>query len=138
MSVTDLNIAYVGGGSRDWARKLMMDLALCPDLSGHVALYDLNVEAARLNERLGTWLQDQPGVVSKWTYSTEVSLESALTGADFVMLSIQPGTLPNDGRRDRHCRDARYVLPGGGYHRRTRLGARTTLGHHLRGLRPCH
>ncbi len=89
----ELKIAYIGGGSREWARKLMMDLALCPDLTGEVALYDIDVESARLNECLGTWLQDQPGVLSRWRYCVVSKIEEALSGADFVVLSIQPGSL---------------------------------------------
>lgn len=89
----ELKIAYIGGGSREWARKLMMDLALCPDLTGQVALYDIDLESARLNERLGNWLQDQPGVLSRWSYCVEPKLDEALRGADFVVLSIQPGSL---------------------------------------------
>jgi len=89
----ELKIAYIGGGSREWARKLMTDLALCPDLTGQVALYDIDMESARLNERLGNWLQDQPGVVSRWRYIAVPTLKEALQGADFVVLSIQPGTL---------------------------------------------
>jgi galacturan 1,4-alpha-galacturonidase len=89
----ELKIAYIGGGSRQWARKLMMDLALCPDLTGQVALYDIDVESARLNERLGNWLQDQPGVLSRWRYCVVTALDEALRGADFVVLSIQPGAL---------------------------------------------
>ncbi len=89
----ELKIAYIGGGSREWARKLMFDLALCPDLAGQVALYDIDVPSARLNEALGNWLQEQPGVVSAWRYTAVERLEEALRGADFVVLSIQPGTL---------------------------------------------
>ncbi len=89
----ELKIAYIGGGSREWARKLMFDLALCPDLTGRVALYDIDVESARLNEQFGNWLQEQPGVVSRWRYETSATLDGALRGADFVVLSIQPGTL---------------------------------------------
>jgi galacturan 1,4-alpha-galacturonidase len=92
-SANDLKIAYLGGGSREWARKLMMDLALCPDLNGRMALYDINMEAALSNEKLGNWLQDQPGVVSRWKYEAVPTLEGALRGADFVVVSIQPGTL---------------------------------------------
>jgi len=44
--ITPLKIAYLGGGSRDWARKLMIDLALCPDLTGQVALYDIDMDSA--------------------------------------------------------------------------------------------
>lgn len=89
----ELKIAYIGGGSREWARKLMFDLALCPDLTGQVDLYDIDMESARLNERLGTWLQGQPGVVSRWRYRAVPALDQALQGADLVIMSIQPGSL---------------------------------------------
>lgn len=89
----ELNIAYVGGGSREWARKLMFDLALEPVLGGQVLLYDINFEAAQLNEQLGNWLQGQQGVVSKWSYRAVPTLEESLQGADLVVVSIQPGTL---------------------------------------------
>jgi alpha-galactosidase len=93
MSISELKIAYLGGGSREWARKLMFDLALCPELSGQMALYDIDLDSARLNEQLGNWLQEQPGVVSRWHYRAVSALEDALREADFVVLSIQPGTL---------------------------------------------
>ncbi len=88
-----LKIAYIGGGSRDWARKLMIDLALCPDLTGEGALYDIDLEAARLNEQLGNWIQSQSGAVSQWRYTAVTHLREALHQADFVILSIQPGPL---------------------------------------------
>ena len=88
-----LKIAYIGGGSREWARKLMFDLALCPDLTGEVALYDIDMEAAHLNEQLGNWIQEQPGVVSSWHYTAVSTLPEALKDADFVIISIQPGPL---------------------------------------------
>jgi galacturan 1,4-alpha-galacturonidase len=88
-----LKIAYIGGGSRGWAHILMNDLALCADLSGEVDLYDIDLEAARLNEKLGNWLQTQPGVCSRWDYRAVESLPEALQGADFVFISIQPGPL---------------------------------------------
>ena len=88
-----LKIAYIGGGSRDWARKLMIDLALCPDLTGEVALYDIDMDSARLNEQLGNWMQTQSGVVSKWHYTAVSTLRETLHDADFVVISIQPGSL---------------------------------------------
>ena len=88
-----LKIAYIGGGSRGWAHILMADLALCPDFEGEVRLYDIDLQAARLNEKLGNWLQDQPGVVSRWHYRAVEGLTQALKGADFVFISIQPGPL---------------------------------------------
>lgn len=93
MSPISLKIAYVGGGSRDWARKLMVDLALCPDLTGQVALYDIDMESARLNEQLGNWMQMQAGVMSRWRYLAVPTLTEALQDADFVVISIQPGSL---------------------------------------------
>jgi galacturan 1,4-alpha-galacturonidase len=93
MTPFHLKIAYIGGGSRDWARKLMIDLALCPDLTGEVALYDLDLESAHLNEQLGNWMQSQPGVVSRWQYRAVSTLTDALQNADFVIISIQPGSL---------------------------------------------
>ena len=88
-----LKIAYIGGGSRDWARKLMIDLALCPELMGEVALYDIDVDSARLNEQLGNWIQGQPGVMSSWRYTAVSTLQETLREADFVIISIQPGPL---------------------------------------------
>ncbi len=89
----EIKIAYIGGGSREWARKLMIELAICPDLTGQVALYDIDLESAKLNEQLGIWLQHQPNVVSQWRYTAVATLSEALNGADFVVISIQPGTL---------------------------------------------
>ena len=88
-----MKIAYIGGGSRQWARNLMMDLALCPDITGVVDLYDIDYQAAQLNETLGNFLQTRPGVVSKWNYRVVKSIEEALTDADFVVVSIQPAPL---------------------------------------------
>ena len=95
MTPTCLKIAYIGGGSRDWARKLMIDLALCPDLTGEVALYDIDMDSAYLNEQLGNWMHAsrQPGVVSQWHYSAVSTLRQTLHKADFVIISIQPGSL---------------------------------------------
>jgi alpha-galactosidase/6-phospho-beta-glucosidase family protein len=93
MATTEIKIAYIGGGSREWARTPMFGLALCPDLGGQMALYDADMDAARVNEQLGNWLQTQPGVVSRWKYLTVSTLSDVLRGADFVVLSIQPGPL---------------------------------------------
>jgi len=92
---TPLKIAYIGGGSRDWARKLMIDLALCPDLTGEVVLYDIDMDSARLNEQLGNWMHasQRPGVLSHWHYVAVPTLREALQDADFVLISIQPGSL---------------------------------------------
>lgn len=87
-----INIAYIGGGSRGWAWRLMTDLALEKDLSGTVRLYDIDFEAAKTNEVIGNKLSSKPEVVGKWKYVAVESLDEALYGADFVIISILPGT----------------------------------------------
>ena len=90
--VTDIKIAYVGGGSRGWAWKLMSDLASADDISGSVDLYDIDYEAAEHNEIIGNRFNDLKDAKSKWTYRARKTLGEALTGADFVIISILPGT----------------------------------------------
>lgn len=89
---TNLNIAYIGGGSRGWAWGLMMDLAMDGQLCGTVRLYDIDHEAARRNQIIGSRISAHPDAVSRWTYTVADSLQTALKGADFVIISILPGT----------------------------------------------
>ena len=88
----DVNIAYIGGGSRGWAWGLMSDLALQDVLSGTVRLYDIDNDAATANEIIGNRLNDMKGSKSEWKYIACGSLEETLAGADFVVISILPGT----------------------------------------------
>jgi len=88
-----IKIAYIGGGSRGWAHIMMNDLAQCLDINGEVYLYDIDLEAARLNQTFGNWIQEQAGVRSRWEYRAVETLDAALKNADFVFLSIQPGPL---------------------------------------------
>ena len=90
--VSDIQIAYIGGGSRGWAWTFMTDLALDDEISGTIRLYDIDAEAARANEVIGNRLSARPDVAGKWKYETVYSLQEALTGADFAVISILPGT----------------------------------------------
>ena len=90
--VSDLRIAYIGGGSRAWAWTFMTDLAMDPSLSGTICLYDLDEQAAKRNETIGNRMSGREDVPGKWRYQTCRSLQEALTGADFVVISILPGT----------------------------------------------
>lgn len=90
--MTDINIAYVGGGSRGWAWGLMSDLAAEEQLSGTVRLYDIDEEAAKNNEIIGNSLYDRDDVKGKWRYKAVGSLAEALIGVDFIIISILPGT----------------------------------------------
>ena len=90
--VEELKIAYVGGGSRGWAWGLMSDLAQADDIHGTVALYDIDYEAARHNEIIGNKFTALPEAKSEWKYGACEKIEDALSGADFVVISILPGT----------------------------------------------
>ena len=90
--VEELKIAYIGGGSRGWAWGLMSDLVSASDISGEVALYDIDFEAAKHNEIIGNKYNDAEGAKSHWSYTAYESIGEALSGADFVVISILPGT----------------------------------------------
>lgn len=90
--ITDLNIAYIGGGSRGWAWTFMTDLSMDDSLSGTIRLYDIDEEAAKHNEIIGNHLTERPDTIGKWNYTTCKTISDALTGADFVVISILPGT----------------------------------------------
>ncbi len=90
--VTDLQIAYIGGGSRGWAWAFMTDLSLDDSMSGTIRLYDIDEEAAKNNEIIGNRLSSRDDAPGKWQYETCRTLREALTGCDFVVISILPGT----------------------------------------------
>lgn len=90
--VSNIKIAYIGGGSRGWAWGLMSDLAACGDISGDVYLYDIDYEAAQHNEIIGNKFKDAEGAKSIWNYHAAKTPKEALTDANFVIVSILPGT----------------------------------------------
>lgn len=90
MTGVPVNIAYVGGGSLNWATKLMADLAHDTTLAAHVRLYDIDhpsaVRNAIIGERFSSISQGTPA-----TYQVAYSLQEALFAADVVVVSILPG-----------------------------------------------
>lgn len=88
----NIRIAYIGGGSRGWAWGLMSDLTSCDDISGEVLLYDIDFQAAKNNEIIGNKFNSADGAKSHWDYKAVETISEALTGADFVIISILPGT----------------------------------------------
>lgn len=88
----NIKIAYIGGGSKAWARVFMTDLALAEGLCGEIALYDIDIPAAELNRRIGDRINKNPNTASKWNYIVYEKIGDALDGADFVACSILPGT----------------------------------------------
>jgi len=87
-----VKIAYIGGGSRGWAWALMSDLAVCTDMSGDVYLYDINYQAAKDNEIIGNMFNGLEDTKSTWNYHAVETAKEAYENADFVAISIQPGT----------------------------------------------
>lgn len=88
----EVKIAYIGGGSRGWAWGFMSDLAVVEDMCGSVYLYDIDAEAAKKNEGIGNQVREVEGCKAPWNYVAVDSIDVALTGADFVIISILPGT----------------------------------------------
>lgn len=99
--VSDIKVCYIGGGSRGWAWKFMTDLAMEPKMSGTVKLYDIDFNAAKCNESIGNKITEMEETVSAWKYEAVSTLEDGLRGADFVIISILPGTF-KEMRSDVH------------------------------------
>ena len=97
----ELNVAYIGGGSRGWAWGFMMDLAMDADMCGTVRLYDIDRAAAERNEIIGNRISAHPDAASRWKYEVSNTLEDVLRGADFVVISILPATF-EEMRSDVH------------------------------------
>lgn len=100
-----LKITYIGGGSRGWAWQLMSDLALEADLGGEVVLYDIDENAARINQHIGNALSELPCSKGHWRYTCCSHLEEALQDCDFVIISILPGTF-DEMESDVHAPEA--------------------------------
>ncbi len=87
----EVKIAYIGGGSRYWAYELMSDLALCPEITGELVLYDIDHSAAATNVKVAEDIFGRPESKTKFRVSAAKRPQDALKGADFVVCSIEPG-----------------------------------------------
>ena len=87
-----IKIAYIGGGSKQWARTFMSDLAISEGLDGEVWLYDIDKVSAERNKKIGDLIAKNPQSIAKFKYIVAEKLADALTGATFVIISILPGT----------------------------------------------
>lgn len=93
-SVQDVNIpvkiAYIGGGSLNWALGLMADLAHDTRLAADVRLYDIDIASATRNAKVGQRFAEVSNGAPA-TYSVSSTIGEALEGADLVVVSILPG-----------------------------------------------
>lgn len=97
-----IKICYIGGGSKNWARTFMTDLALTEGLAGEIALYDIDLDAARINAKIGGHINEDEKTLSKFNYVVYKDLPDALKGSNFVIISILPGTF-KEMRSDVHA-----------------------------------
>lgn len=97
-----IKICYIGGGSKNWARTFMTDLALTDGLAGEIALYDIDLDAARINAKIGGYINEDEKTLSKFNYVVYKDLPDALKGSGFVIISILPGTF-KEMRSDVHA-----------------------------------
>ena len=89
----EIKIAYIGGGSQGWAPALFTDLALCEQLTGALALYDIDRRGAEFNVTVARRFFDHPDARTRFAVSVEATPAAALKGADFVVMSIEPGPI---------------------------------------------
>jgi alpha-galactosidase len=89
----DIKIAYIGGGSRNWAHFVIKDLALCPHLKGELALYDIDRPAAQANVKAADAIFGHRDAVTAFRTTAAKTAREALKGADFVIMSIEPGPI---------------------------------------------
>jgi alpha-galactosidase len=88
-----IEIAYIGGGSTQWAFLLMRDLALQAGMDGELRLHDIDAARAQRNVGLAPRIFGHKDARSRWTARLAPRLEEALDGAHFVVLSIEPGPM---------------------------------------------
>lgn len=88
----DVKISYIGGGSRGWAWTFMSDLSQNKDMSGTVYLYDIDYTASQDNEKIGNAIPFSNEGADSFRYKAVRTYREALEGADFVIISILPGT----------------------------------------------
>ncbi|MEG0615353.1 MAG: alpha-glucosidase/alpha-galactosidase [Oscillospiraceae bacterium] len=93
MKNKDITIAYIGGGSMNFGWKFIGELSGDEELSGMVRLYDIDKQLSLANEVIGNKMRENPSCKSKLVYLATDTLEEALRGADFVILSISQGTM---------------------------------------------
>ncbi len=105
--LTEIVVAYIGGGSLNWAQVLMSDLIHDGTVGGEVRLYDIDQDAAARNAVIGNRMSEAAGLALR--YTAPETLGAALTGADFVVVSILPGSF-DDMAKDIELPEAEGIL----------------------------
>ena len=85
-------ICIIGGGSRQWAIRFLMDLSLQDKIGAHVALYDIDRKAADNNKEVAERIFRINGK-SHLSVSVASTLDEGLKGVDFIIIAIEPGCI---------------------------------------------
>jgi alpha-galactosidase/6-phospho-beta-glucosidase family protein len=87
-----IKLAFVGGGSYQWAPRIIKDIMLKKDLEA-IAFYllDKNLESARTIQKLGEKMNGD--LKTNHTFIATSSEEEAFDGCDFVIICISTGGL---------------------------------------------
>ena len=99
----EIKLAIIGGGSRLWAIQFLKDVTLQDKLRVNFSLYDIEKQAALNNVAVGNEIFKANNKEGQFTISVEDTLEDSLKGADFVIITIEPGIMD--------CRYGDLVLP---------------------------
>lgn len=86
-----VKIAIIGGGSYGWTHKIVSDLCLQEDLEGEIMLEDIDPEPLKLTAPLAKMISERAG--GRFSVSSTTDQTEALTGADFMILTISTGRL---------------------------------------------
>jgi len=91
--MNNITVTYIGGGSRAWAQKYFCDFLLQDKINGVIRLYDIDTESACNNKKYFDCLVNshKDKLKSNWECIVYNSLDEALFGTDFVIISILPG-----------------------------------------------
>jgi len=92
-----ITITYIGGGSKAWAHKYFADLLTQSKLEGELRLYDIDLPAAQRNQKFFDKLvkTNADKIQSLWACTVHESIDTALPGSDFVIISILPYQMKN-------------------------------------------
>lgn len=89
----NIKIAFIGGGSMNFGWKFIAELAGEDQLGGTVMLYDIDKQLALSNEVIGNKLRETSANKSNFIYLAVDKIDEALRDADFVIISINAGTI---------------------------------------------
>ena len=96
----DLQIAYIGGGSRGWAWTFMTDLAMEQAMCGTLRLYDIDRDSAEANKIIGQRIAADPRAGCRWRRAASSSR---------TCWQAPPPISPTDGKNTSKIRRNTYA-----------------------------